>query len=165
MAIEIRRATPDDAGMIAEFALLLFAQHRGYDPERFADLGNVDGAAAYYGGRTTDSGAAVFIATNDGNPVGYAYMQYEAVNYTDLMVNAALLHDIAAAAEMMRRRPGTNTWLMRWSSSGLSLPPRAARAGSCAVIQGDLLDLASLPRIVDVAVREVQPLLFEPEPA
>lgn len=94
MSIEIRRATPADAHKIAEFALLLFAQHREYDPERFADLADVQGAAAFYGSRTTDREAAVLIATGGDRAVGYAYLQYEAVNYTDLMVNAVLLHDI-----------------------------------------------------------------------
>jgi ribosomal protein S18 acetylase RimI-like enzyme len=94
MAIEIRRAMPDDRDTIAKFALLLFAQHRGYDPVRFADLASVEGAAAFYGSRTTDSKAAILLAVSDGEPVGYAYMQYEAVSYTDLMENAALLHDI-----------------------------------------------------------------------
>jgi len=38
MTVVVRRATPDDAGTIADFALKLFAQHRAYDPERFARL-------------------------------------------------------------------------------------------------------------------------------
>jgi len=94
MSIEIRRATPADAHKIAEFALLLFAQHREYDPERFADLADVDGAAAFYGSRTTDREAAVLIAADGDKAVGYAYLQYEAANYADLMVNAVMLHDI-----------------------------------------------------------------------
>ena len=94
MAIEIRRATSDDKETIAKFALLLFAQHRDYDPERFADLGDLGGAETYYASRTTDTEAAIFLVISDGEPAGYAYMQYEAVNYTDLMVNSAMLHDI-----------------------------------------------------------------------
>ena len=34
------------------------------DPERFADLASVEGAAAFYGSRAIDSDAAIFLALN-----------------------------------------------------------------------------------------------------
>ncbi len=61
---------------------------------KLADLADVDGAAAFYGSRTTDREAAVLIAADGENAIGYAYLQYEAVNYTDLIETAAILHDI-----------------------------------------------------------------------
>ncbi len=94
MVVEIRRARHDDAQKIAEFALLLFAQHRAYDPGRFADLGDIEGAKRFYGGCIDDSEAAILIVENDGRSVGYAYLQYEALNYADLLESVTWLHDI-----------------------------------------------------------------------
>ncbi|MEP6946212.1 MAG: GNAT family N-acetyltransferase [Acidobacteriota bacterium] len=94
MSIEVRRATPEDAVTIAEFALKLFAQHRDYDPDRFADLGDLEGARRFYGERCDADDAAILIAERDGRPLGYAYLEYEAVNYADLLESVAWLHDI-----------------------------------------------------------------------
>jgi ribosomal protein S18 acetylase RimI-like enzyme len=94
MAIKVRSAVPEDAQTIAEFALSLFAQHRDYDQERFADLGNIEGAKWFYGGCIGAKDAAVLIVENEGRPAGYAYLQYEAVSYADLLESVAWLHDI-----------------------------------------------------------------------
>lgn len=94
MAIIVRRARPEDADKIAEFALSLFAQHRDYDPERFADLGDIDGARRFYGGCIDADSAAILIVENDGRPVGYAFLQYEERNYAELLESVAWLHDI-----------------------------------------------------------------------
>jgi ribosomal protein S18 acetylase RimI-like enzyme len=94
MAVEVRRATPDDAEKIAEFAILLSEQHRDYDPERFVALGDRDGAKWFYGGQTTAKDAAVLIVEDSGEAVGFAYLQYEEKNYADLLESAAWLHDI-----------------------------------------------------------------------
>lgn len=94
MAVTVRRARPEDAERIAEFALSLFAQHRGYDPGRFADLGDIEGAKWFYGGCIGAADAAILIVENDVRPVGYAYLQYEEQNYADLLESVAWLHDI-----------------------------------------------------------------------
>lgn len=94
MAVTVRRARPDDTEKIAEFALSLFAQHRGYDPGRFADLGDIEGAKWFYGGCIGAVDAAILIVENDGRPVGYAYLQYEERNYAELLESVAWLHDI-----------------------------------------------------------------------
>lgn len=99
MAIEVRRATPDDAETIAGFAMLLFEQHHDYDNERFAALSDVEGAKWFYGGRTQANDVAVLIAEADGRAVGFAYIEYEAMNYADLLENVAWLHDIYVAEE------------------------------------------------------------------
>lgn len=94
MAVTVRRARPDDAEKIAEFALSLFAQHRDYDRERFADLGDIEGAKWFYGGCIDAGNAAILIVENEGQPVGYAYLQYEERNYAELLESVAWLHDI-----------------------------------------------------------------------
>lgn len=92
--VVVRRATSDDASKVAEFAMKLFAQHREYDPERFADLSHLDGAARYYGSRAQAETARVFVADIDEKVVGFAYLEYEAKDYADLLENAVWLHDL-----------------------------------------------------------------------
>ena len=94
MAVVVRKARAEDTVKIAEFALLLFAQHRDYDPARFADLGNFEGARRYYGSRIDADDAAILIVENNGEAAGYAYLEFEELNYADLLVSVAKLHDI-----------------------------------------------------------------------
>ena len=94
MAVVVRRATKEDASTIADYALKLFAQHRLYDVVRFADLSDIEGAAWWYGGRAEAESAAVFVAELDGKMVGFAYCEYESIDYAALLENAVWLHDI-----------------------------------------------------------------------
>ena len=100
MAIEVRRATPDDAETIAGFAMLLFEQHHDYDNDRFAAMSDSKGAAWFYGGRTQADDVAVLIAEQDSRAIGFAYIEFEAMNYGDLLENVAWLHDIYIAADV-----------------------------------------------------------------
>ena len=90
----VRPAGPDDARVIAEFALRLFAQHREYDPERFADIGNVDGAERYYGSRATADEAVVLVAVNRDEIVGFVYAEFVDLNYAELLESAIWVHDL-----------------------------------------------------------------------
>src|SRR6476619_4382232 len=94
MSLLVRPAVQQDAESIAEFALRLFAQHRAYDADRFADLRNKEGAARYYMSRAQADDAAVLVADMDGSVVGFAYLEYERVDYIDLLENAVWLHDL-----------------------------------------------------------------------
>lgn len=94
MTVAVRRARPEDAAIIAKFALKLFAQHREYDPERFADLSNVAGAERFYAGRSNADEAAVLIAEIDERVIGFAYLEFEQLDYANLLENAAWLHDL-----------------------------------------------------------------------
>ena len=94
MSVTVRRANPDDARAIAELAIRLFEQHRGYDARRFAEVANVEGAEWFYGNQTEAQEARVLVAEFEGKIVGFAYIQYEAKNYAGLLENAAWLHDI-----------------------------------------------------------------------
>lgn len=93
-AVTVRRARKEDAEAIARFALGLFAQHRAYDPERFAELGNLEGAARYYNSRAEADDAAVLVAELEGRVVGFAYLEYERMDYANLLENAVWLHDL-----------------------------------------------------------------------
>ncbi|HEX8638424.1 MAG TPA: GNAT family N-acetyltransferase, partial [Pyrinomonadaceae bacterium] len=94
MAVEVRRATAKDARTIAEYAIKLFAQHRKYDPRRFAEITSIEGATNFYGSRTEAKDATVLIAELENVIVGFAYIQYESLDYANLLENAAWMHDL-----------------------------------------------------------------------
>lgn len=99
MKVVVRRAMPGDAAIIADFALKLFAQHRDYDPERFARLSDREGAKWFYGGQAAAEDAAVYVAETESRLVGFAYLQYEERNYADLLEKAVRLHDLYVAED------------------------------------------------------------------
>jgi GNAT superfamily N-acetyltransferase len=94
MTVIVRRAREEDARTIAEYAIRLFAQHRDYDPDRFAKIGDLEGAEWFYGSQAKSNDAAVLVAEIDNEVVAFAYMQYEKINYPGLLENAMWLHDI-----------------------------------------------------------------------
>lgn len=94
MAVSVRRATKKDARTIAEYAIKLFAQHRAYDTRRFAEIASVEGAENFYGSQTEAKDAAVLVAEIENEIVGFAYLQYEAMDYANLLENAVWLHDL-----------------------------------------------------------------------
>lgn len=94
MAVVIRRATFEDAEIVAEYAGRLATQHCDYDPERFTLLAGREQMAEYYGSQTDAEGATVLVAELDGKIAGFAYLQYEPRNYAGLLESAAWLHDI-----------------------------------------------------------------------
>ncbi len=94
MTVEVRRAVKRDARTIAEFAIKLFAQHQEYNARRFAEIASTEGAEKYYGSQTEAKDAAVLVAEIENEIVGFAYLQYEAIDYANLLENAAWLHDL-----------------------------------------------------------------------
>ena len=111
MAVTVRRAGEDDADTIARFALALFAQHRAYDPGRFAELGNLAGAARYYAGRAAADEAAVLVAEAGDELIGFAYLEYERLDYANLLENAVWLHDLYV--DESARRSGAGKLLLQ----------------------------------------------------
>src|SRR5687767_863458 len=94
MSVEVRPARPEDASAIAKLALELIAQHREYDPERFADLGSIEGAESYYGSRTTAKDAIVLVAERTGVVIGFTYAEFIELNYADLLESTLWVHDL-----------------------------------------------------------------------
>ena len=94
MSVIVRRAEKKDAPAVAAFALRLFAQHRDYDAHRFMPVGDAEQAARYYASQMNASDAAVLVAEADEKVVGFAFLQYEARDYAELLENAVWLHDI-----------------------------------------------------------------------
>jgi ribosomal protein S18 acetylase RimI-like enzyme len=94
MAVTVRRAVLQDARTIAEYAIKLVVQHQDYDSRRFSRLSTVEQAEWFYGKQTKVNDAAVLVAEIEGVIIGFAYLQFEAKDYANLLENAALLHDI-----------------------------------------------------------------------
>lgn len=94
MPLSIRRATNHDARRVAELAVKLARQHENYDARRFARLYDERDAERYYGSRHETADEVVLIAEIDNQIVGFAYLQYEAKDYPNLLETAAWLHDI-----------------------------------------------------------------------
>lgn len=93
MAVTVRRATRADAAKVAEFSVKLAKLHVDWDAKRFTQIIG-EGATRYYGDRAEAENAAIFVAEDDENVVGFAYMEYEPVLYAELATRVAWLHDI-----------------------------------------------------------------------
>lgn len=113
MAVKIRRATKADAKRVAELAVKLARQHEDYDARRFARLYDESDAEWYYGSRNETPDEIVLVAEIDNQIVGFAYLQYEAKDYPNLLENAAWLHDIYV--EESARTGGTGKLLIEKS--------------------------------------------------
>ncbi len=99
MALVVRNAVKGDIRVIADFAVRLFAQHLAYDAKRFADIGDLEGAVRYYASRIDAETAMILVAELDETLVGFAYLEYEALDYAMLLEKAAWLHDLYVSAE------------------------------------------------------------------
>ena len=100
MSVTVRRATKADAARVAEFAVALARLHVEWDAKRFTQVIG-DGAAWWYGERAEADNAAVFVAENDGHPIGFAYMEYEEVYYAGLATDAAWLHGVCHSRNVL----------------------------------------------------------------
>lgn len=107
MAVAVRRATKKDARTVAEFAIKLFAQHRQYDSHRFAEIASIAGAEQFYASQTEAENAVVLVAELENKIVGFAYLQYEALDYSNLLENAARLHDLYVDESVRGQNAGT----------------------------------------------------------
>ena len=106
MSVKVRRAVKEDARTIAEFAIKLFAQHLEYDSRRFAEIASIEGAEHFYGNQTEVKDAAVLVAEIENKIVGFAYLQYEAMDYANLLENAVWLHDLYVDERMRGQNAG-----------------------------------------------------------
>ena len=104
----VRRATKTDAAAIAKLALALFELHVEWDERRFTQIGTIEGATRYYGERAEADNAAVFVAEDGGQIVGFAYMEYEPLLYEQLATDAALLHDLYVEPDARRSHTASN---------------------------------------------------------
>jgi GNAT superfamily N-acetyltransferase len=94
MGVLIRRARAGDEKKVAELFLKLVGQHVEYDPDRFSNFVTLQGAAEFYKSRFNVKDAAVLVAEVEDRIIGFTYIEFEKLDYENLLENAAWLHDI-----------------------------------------------------------------------
>ena len=110
MAVRVRHAVAGDEMRIAGLLVRLVDQHVAYDPRRFSNFITPDGAAAFYRGCIDDPNAAVLVAEIDNEITGFAYLEFESLNYEEMVEKGVWLHDIYL--EPKARSAGTGKALM-----------------------------------------------------
>jgi ribosomal protein S18 acetylase RimI-like enzyme len=92
----VRRATPADLQRIGRLGALLVEEHYGFDSRRFlaARPGTPESYASFIGTQLEDPDAAVLVADDSGDVIGYAYAAVEGYDYMALRGPAGVLHDI-----------------------------------------------------------------------
>jgi len=108
----IRRATRADLKHVGRLGALLVAAHHEFDPRRFLTATNrtKDGYAHFLGSQLDAPDAAVFVATEDEDVIGYVYVALESHDWMSLRGPAGILHDIIVDPE--RRRHGVGRRLL-----------------------------------------------------
>jgi ribosomal protein S18 acetylase RimI-like enzyme len=108
----IRRATRGDLREIGRLGALLVEAHHTFDSRRFlaATSRTKDAYAAYLGTQLDAPAAAVFVAEDNGEVIGYAYVAAESYDYMALRGPAGVLHDIIV--DPGRRRGGVGKQLL-----------------------------------------------------
>ena len=108
----VRRATRDDLRHIGRLGALLVAAHHEFDPRRFLAVTSrtQDAYASFLGTQLDAPDAAVFVAEQNAEVVGYAYVAVESYDYMALRGPAGVLHDIVV--DPARRRHGVGRQLL-----------------------------------------------------
>lgn len=108
----IRRATRDDLPQVGRLGALLVAAHHEFDSRRFlAATSRTQSAYASFLRTQLDApDAAIFVADEDADVIGYAYVAVESYDYMSLRGPAGILHDIVVDPE--RRRLGVGRRLL-----------------------------------------------------
>jgi ribosomal protein S18 acetylase RimI-like enzyme len=105
----IRRATRDDLPRIGALGALLVKTHHEFDAQRFLAPTNrtQQGYAYFLGSQLEQPDAAIFVAAENADVIGYAYTQVdESYDYMALRGPAGILHDIIVGPEHRGRGVG-----------------------------------------------------------
>jgi len=108
----VRLATRDDLRHIGRLGALLVAAHHEFDPRRFLAVTSrtQDAYASFLGTQLDAPDAAVFVAEENAEVIGYAYVAVESYDYMALRGPAGVLHDILV--DPARRRHGVGQQLL-----------------------------------------------------
>ena len=104
----IRRATRNDLRHIGRLGALLVAAHHEFDSHRFlaATGGTKEGYASFLGSQLGARNAAIFVAEENAQVIGYAYVAVESYDYMTLRGPAGILHDLIVDTECRGRGVG-----------------------------------------------------------
>lgn len=112
MSLVIRRATEADLPTLGRLGALLVRAHHDLDARRFiaASPRTESGYAGFLGTQLASLDAAVFVADQNGEVIGYTYAGVEGNDWMSLRGPAGVLHDIVVDPE--HRRGGVGRALL-----------------------------------------------------
>jgi ribosomal protein S18 acetylase RimI-like enzyme len=104
----IRRATGNDLANIGRLGALLVAAHHAFDSRRFlaATSRTKEAYASFLGSQLDAPDAAIFVAEENADVIGYAYVAVESYDYMMLRGPAGILHDLIVDPEYRRAGVG-----------------------------------------------------------
>jgi len=104
----VRRATSADLPRIGRLGALLIEEHHDFDSRRFlaARQRTPTDYASFLSTQLEDPDAAVLVADDNGDVIGYAYAAVEGYDYMALRGPAGVLHDVIVDPEHRRRGVG-----------------------------------------------------------
>jgi ribosomal protein S18 acetylase RimI-like enzyme len=112
MPFVVRRATDADAAALGRLGAMLLRAHHAFDPKRFLAPGSnpEHGYERFLRSQLKEDEAAVFVAEQDGQVIGYVFAALEPISWKELREACGFIHDIAV--DDPQRRGGAATALM-----------------------------------------------------
>ena len=112
MPFAVRRATDADAPALGRLGAMLLRAHYAFDPQRFIAPGSnpESGYEWFLRGQLKEDGAAVFVAEQDRQVIGYVFAALEPISWKELREACGFIHDIVV--DDPQRRGGVATALM-----------------------------------------------------
>jgi len=112
MPFVVRRATDADAPALGRLGAMLLRAHYAFDPQRFIAPGSnpESGYEWFLRGQLEEDDAAVFVAEQDRQVIGYVFAALEPISWKELREACGFIHDIVV--DDPQRRGGVATALM-----------------------------------------------------
>ena len=112
MPFVVRRATDADAPALGRLGAMLLRAHYAFDPQRFIAPGSNPerGYEWFLRGQLKEDDAAVFVAEQDRQVIGYVFAALEPISWKELREACGFIHDIVV--DDPQRRGGVATALM-----------------------------------------------------
>ena len=112
MPFVVRRASDADAPALGRLGAMLLRAHYAFDPRRFIAPGSnpESGYEWFLRGQLREDDAAVFVAEQDRQVIGYVFAALEPISWKELREACGFIHDIVV--DDPQRRGGVATALM-----------------------------------------------------
>ena len=113
MPFVVRGATDADAPALGRLGAMLLRAHYAFDPQRFIAPGSnpESGYEWFLRSQLTEDDAAVFVAEQDRQVIGYVFAALEPISWKELREACGFIHDIVV--DDPERRAGVATALMK----------------------------------------------------